>query len=141
MLARKLGVVGALSALLIAMPSHSQTGRSPADEFQTSFAGRWTGEANQNNGSSYTIQLNVTATAVDADYPELKCSGKLARIAVSSYYVIFHETITHGRFGDGGDCADSIVVIAPAGSNLAIGKFLAHGGEAFVTWALLTRQK
>ena len=37
--------------------------------------------------------------------------------------------------------ADAIVILAPAGSNLAFGNFVAHGGEAFVTWALLARQK
>jgi hypothetical protein len=103
--------------------------------------GTWTGMVAQNNGTTgYSVVMTITADAAETEYPELKCGGKLTRVATRNGYVFFTETIAHGGVRSGGECIDGTITVTPAGDKLVWGWVGGYKGETFVAWGTLTRK-
>ena len=103
--------------------------------------GTWTGTVHQNSGASnYTVNMTITSTGAETDYPELRCGGTLKRVGASKGYIFFMETITRGGKSSGGSCIDGAVTVAPAGSNLSWGWVGIYDGQVYVAWSNLVRK-
>jgi hypothetical protein len=121
-----------------------RAGSTPAQRSRAAspVAGQWTGTVKQvDHELQYTVNVTVTDTGGETEYPELSCAGKLTRIGASGGYVHYHEKITKGQFGsEGGRCADDVVIVARVGDKLGWVSFTAQGTTNVVTHATLTRR-
>jgi hypothetical protein len=91
-----------------------------------SVAGKWSGELTQvDNPTPYKFELAIGPKGAETKYPDLDCTGKLARAGSSKSYVFFVEIITKGRAEKGGRCPDGTITVARQGDELA----LAHSGQ------------
>jgi hypothetical protein len=84
--------------------------------------------------------MTIAGTQVRTDYPELSCGGKLSRVGSANGYVFYTETVTRGRFEQGGKCIDGTLTVAVAGNNLTWGWVGSVQGKTFVAWSTLTRK-
>src|SRR5215831_523717 len=67
----------------------------------------WTGVVKQNpDASDYTVVMRLFDGGGETDYPELKCGGKLTRIAESGAYAFYLEKITSGT-----GCLDGAITL------------------------------
>jgi hypothetical protein len=101
--------------------------------------GTWSGRAIQDQQSiEFIVMLQIAYRRAEISYPELKCSGALRRVGVSSNYVFFAETITSRERDD--TCPDGTVTIARAGDKLAWAWFGVVNGEILSAQGVLDRQ-
>jgi hypothetical protein len=90
----------------------------------TSINGAWTGQVSQvGSQSEYSVVLTINDRGAQTDYPELNCSGRLARVGASKGYTFYAETITKGHAEKGGRCVDGTVTVSRAGDALAYSWF------------------
>src|SRR5262245_9542208 len=68
----------------------------------------WTGRVKQNSGSTdYTVVMRLSDDGGETEYPELKCGGKLTRVAESGGYSFYLEKITTAGTG----CIDGAITL------------------------------
>ena len=97
----------------------------------------WTGVVKQNSGASdYTVVMRLTDDGGETQYPELKCGGKLTRIAQSGGYSFYLERITT----DGTGCVDGAITLVFSRDTMTYGWVGAHRGRTYVAWSSLTRK-
>jgi hypothetical protein len=95
----------------------------------------------QNSGAShYTVNLTLTDTGGESDYPELHCGGTLTRVGSANGYIFYTETITRGGKTSGGSCIDGSTTVASAGAGLSWGWMGTYGGKVYVGWSNLVRK-
>ena len=113
------------SALAVAAPVH-------ADDV-------WTGRVKQNSGATdYTVVMRLSDDGGETDYPELKCGGKLTRVAQSGAYSFYLEKITSG--GDNTGCIDGAITLVFSRDAMTWGWVGAYKGRTYVAWSSLTRK-
>jgi hypothetical protein len=92
--------------------------------------------------TEYSIKVSISARAMETEYPELKCTGKLRRIGSSPSYVFFVEVIDgNGRVDKGGRCPDGSITVARNGDDLVVSWFGAIQGHTVVAYGTLKKQK
>jgi hypothetical protein len=97
----------------------------------------WTGVVRQNNGAwEFTVVMRLSDDGGETEYPELKCSGKLTRVAQSGNYSFYLEKITTAGVG----CIDGAITLMRTNETLAWGWVGAYQGETLVAWSSLTRK-
>jgi hypothetical protein len=97
----------------------------------------WTGQVKQNNGPyDFTIVMRLSGDGGETEYPELKCSGKLTRVAQSGDYTFYLEKITTAGVG----CIDGAITLVSSKDTLTWGWVGAYQGETLVAWSSLTRK-
>ena len=105
-------------------------------------AGVWSGPIKQVDGTTeYTIKVSISARALETEYPELNCTGKLTRIGQSKSYAFFIEIIANGRTDKGGRCPDGSITVARNGDDLVLSWFGAIAGHTVVAYGTLKKQK
>ena len=106
-------------------------------------AAMWTGKALQvGHSKGYTVTLKVSAKAMESEYPELACGGKLTKVGAkgdSSFYI---ETITHGALDKttGKGCIDGTVTLIKSGEGYIWGWVGQYDGKPIVAYAALGKQ-
>jgi len=97
----------------------------------------WTGLVKQNSGSTdYTVVMRLSGNGGETDYPELKCGGKLTRVAQSGAYSFYLEKITNA----GTNCIDGAITLVSQNGMMTWGWVGAHNGRTYVAWSSLTRK-
>jgi hypothetical protein len=91
--------------------------------------------------TEYSIKVSISARAMETEYPELKCTGKLTRVGSSKSYVFFIEVIANGRTDKGGRCPDGSITVARNGDDLVVSWFGAIQGHTVVAYGTLKKQK
>ena len=107
---------------------------------QNQFAGVWTGAIEQSGAQPYRVLLTIGANGFSTQYPELKCSGRLAAVGASGEFAFFTETIEEGRADSGGSCVDGSITLSITGDRIAYGWFGVYQGEVLQARGLLGRQ-
>ena len=97
----------------------------------------WTGLVKQNSGASdYTVVMRLSDDGGETDYPELKCGGKLTRVAQSGAYSFYLEKITTTGTG----CIDGAITLVFSHDTITWGWVGAYKGRTYVGWSSLTRK-
>lgn len=97
----------------------------------------WTGQVKQNSGATdYTLVMRLSGDTGETDYPELKCGGKLTRVAQSGAYSFYLETITTTGTG----CIDGAITLVTSNDTMTWGWVGAYQGRTYVAWSTLTRK-
>jgi hypothetical protein len=97
----------------------------------------WTGRVKQNSGATdYTVVMRLSDDGGETEYPELKCGGKLTRVAQSGAYSFYLEKITSGGTG----CIDGAITLVFSRDTMTWGWVGAYKGETYVAWSSLTRK-
>ena len=97
----------------------------------------WTGRVKQNSGATdYTVVMRLSDDGGETEYPELKCGGKLTRVAQSGAYSFYLEKITTAGVG----CIDGAITLVSSKDTLTWGWVGAYQGETLVAWSSLTRK-
>jgi hypothetical protein len=60
------------------------------------FMGEWEGAGKQDNGTQWSIRVNIRPTLYVIDYPSLTCGGVLTLIKTTDTSLVFKETLTYG---------------------------------------------
>jgi len=97
--------------------------------------GEWVGKVgqNQNGGSGSTMEIRFTsADEAEARYPEIKCAGRMTRIATSGEFHVFRENIVVGL-----TCPNSIATFVLFTDGLAFSSLAAKDGRWAATYGLL----
>jgi hypothetical protein len=97
----------------------------------------WTGRVKQNSRSSdYTVVMRLSGDGGETEYPELKCGGKLTRVAQSGDYSFYLEKITTAGIG----CIDGAITLVSSRDAITWGWVGTSKGETYVAWSSLTRK-
>ena len=97
----------------------------------------WTGLVKQNSGASdYTVVMRLSGNGGETDYPELKCGGRLTRVAQSGAYSFYLERITTAGSG----CIDGAITLVSSNDTMTWGWVGAYKGRIYVAWSSLTRK-
>jgi len=97
----------------------------------------WTGRVKQNSGATdYTVVMRLSGDGGETEYPELKCGGKLTRVAQSGDYSFYLETITTAGTG----CIDGAITLVSSRDTITWGWVGTSKGETYVAWSSLTRK-
>jgi len=60
------------------------------------FIGEWEGAGKQDNGTQWSIRVNIRPTLSVINYPSLTCGGVLTLIKTTDTSLVFKETLTYG---------------------------------------------
>lgn len=60
------------------------------------FTGEWQGAGQQDNGTQWSIRVNIRPPLYVIDYPSLTCGGVLRLIKTTDTSLVFKETLTYG---------------------------------------------
>jgi hypothetical protein len=112
-----------------------QEGNKPPAPADTSIAGNWSGQLTQiERQTPYKLELVIGPRGGKTTYPDLDCTGKLSRVAASTSYVFFVETITKGR------CPPGTVTATRVGDHLALFWFGRFKADTIVAFGSLARE-
>ena len=67
-----------------------------AEQNNSQFIGEWEGMGSQDNGTHWSIRLNIRPNFYVIDYPSLICGGVLTLIKSDNKSLVFKETLTYG---------------------------------------------
>lgn len=62
----------------------------------TQFLGEWEGDGEQDDGSQWTMRLNIRADGYFIDYPSIVCGGEWKLLRSTESRLIFKEVLTYG---------------------------------------------
>ncbi len=80
-------------SLLLSLSCLADTGQS---ETINQFTGEWEGTGKQDNGTQWSIRINIRPTRYVIDYPSLTCGGVLTLLKTTDTSMVFKETLTYG---------------------------------------------
>lgn len=60
------------------------------------FTGEWEGAGKQDNGTQWSIRVNIHPDFYVIDYPSLTCGGVLTLLKTTDTSLVFKETLTYG---------------------------------------------
>jgi hypothetical protein len=67
------------------------------NELMQQFLGEWRGLGAQDDGSQWSIRLNISADGYFIDYPSLNCGGIWTLIKTTEQSFVFKETLNYGQ--------------------------------------------
>ena len=103
-----------------------------------SIVGNWSGQLTQvGSQTPYKFELVIGPRG---RYPDLDCTGTLARAGASKSYVFFVEIITKGAVDKGGRCPDGTITVARAGNDLALFWFGSIEANTIVAYGTLSKK-
>jgi hypothetical protein len=106
-----------------------------------SIAGDWSGQLTQvGSQTPYKFELVIGPRGAETRYPDLDCTGTLARVGASKSYVFFVEIITKGTVDKGGRCPDGTITVARAGNDLALFWFGSIEANTIVAYGTLSKK-
>lgn len=82
-----------IGSLLLSLSCLADAGQS---DTISQFTGEWQGSGQQDNGSQWSIRINIRPPLYVIDYPSLTCGGKLTLIKTTDTALVFKETLTYG---------------------------------------------
>jgi len=116
-------------------------GKKGAAAAAPSMNGNWSGQLTQvGSQTPYKFELAINARGAETKYPDLDCTGKLARVGSSKSCVFYVEAITKGAADKGGRCPDGTVTLARQGDDLAVGWFGAVQGTTVIAYGTLKKK-
>lgn len=82
-----------IGSLLLSLSCLADAGQS---DTLSQFTGEWQGAGQQDNGSQWSIRVNIRPPLYVIDYPSLTCGGKLTLLKTTDTSLVFKETLTYG---------------------------------------------
>jgi hypothetical protein len=82
-----------VSSLLLSLSCLADAGQS---DTISRFTGEWQGAGQQDNGTQWSIRVNIRPPLYVIDYPSLTCGGVLRLIKTTDTSLVFKETLTYG---------------------------------------------
>jgi hypothetical protein len=82
-----------IGSLLLSLSCFADAGQS---DTLSRFTGEWQGAGQQDNGSQWSIRVNIRPPLYVIDYPSLTCGGVLTLIKTTDTSLVLKETLTYG---------------------------------------------
>ncbi len=105
--ARVIWLIALIAAIPAALAGCGGAARMDSGAPDRSWTGVWKGRAEQDDGSSWTVEITVRRGTFTVEYPSLGCGARLHLLDGSGGRLTFREILTHGH----DQCMDSCRIV------------------------------